>query len=122
MGSQRVAILLLALSTGLGDGVLAQTDPPLKDSNPMPWSRGSEADAREVVKLILGSLFEQRPNGRYFVLATQIREAWLPALKTIDTIRLTDSEVQRHLATCGDYWALADVTKRDNVVSMTAGP
>src|SRR5690349_10421785 len=81
---------------------------------------GSEADARGVVRLALASLFAQQHNGRLFVLETQIRDAWLPEVKVapIEIIRLTDAEMQRHLAACGDYWELFDVTRRDNVVSM----
>ena len=83
---------------------------------------GSEADAREVVRLVLGGLSAQQSGGRLFVLASQIREAWLPEtnVPAMEIIRLTDAEIQRHLATCGDYWELFDVAKRDNVASMMA--
>ena len=94
--------------------------PPLT-SEAIAAAIGSEADAREVVRLVLGSLFGQQSSGRFFVLASQVREAWLPEPTAIEIIRLTDADVQRHLATCGDYWGLFDVTKKDNVVSMTAG-
>jgi len=81
---------------------------------------GREDDAREVVRRVLGSLFQQS-SGRHFVLARQIRETWLPELTVSEIIRLTDADVQEHLASCGDYWSLFDVTRRENVVSMTAG-
>jgi hypothetical protein len=82
---------------------------------------GTESDAREVVKLILGKHFEQRNERREFVLASQIRETWLPALTRTSIVRLADADVDRHLATCGRYWVVSDVTRRDNVVSMKVG-
>src|SRR3954463_14055479 len=106
---------------------VAAPQPPLQverlplTSEAIAAALGNELDAREVVRLVLGSLFGQQSSGRYFVLASQVREAWLPEPKAIEIIRLTEADVQRHLATCGDYWALSDVTKKDNVVLMTAG-
>jgi hypothetical protein len=99
-----------------------QVERPPLTSEAIIAAIGSEDDARQVVRLVLGGLFAQQSNGGLFVLASQIRDAWLPETKVagIEMIRLTDAEVQGHLAACGDYWELFDVTKRDNVVSMMA--
>jgi len=78
-----------------------QVERPLLNSEATVAAIGSEAGAREVVRLVLGSLFRQRSSGRHFVLASQVREACLPEIKVIEITRLTDAEVQRHLATLG---------------------
>ena len=78
-----------------------QVERPPLTSAAIAAAIGSEAGAREVIRLVLGSMFGQQSSGRYFVLATQVREAWLPDTKATEIIRLTDVDVQRHLAACG---------------------
>jgi hypothetical protein len=82
---------------------------------------GSEADARQVVTLLLDNKFEPYKSLRHYVLASQVREQWLPDRTTIQIGRLAEADVQRHLATCGHYWVLFDITRKDNVVSMKIG-
>jgi len=82
---------------------------------------GSEADARQVVKLVLDNKFEPYSGLRHYMLASQVRERWLPDRTTIQIVRLAEADVQQHLATCGRYWVLFDITRRDNVVSMKIG-
>jgi hypothetical protein len=99
-----------------------QIEPPLvTTSQGIVTAIGSEADARQVVKLVLGRTFEPYKSLRHYVLASQVREAWLPNRTAIQIGRLAEADIQRHLATCGRYWVLFDITRKDNVVSMKIG-
>ena len=94
-----------------------RTEPPLA-SQEIVTAIGSEADTRPVVKLVLGDMFVQRYNGlRHHVHESQVREAWLPDRTRIEVGRLPEKlNVQRQLATCGDYWVLFDVTRKERGV------
>jgi hypothetical protein len=78
---------------------------------------GSDADARDVVRLVLADLLAQKSN-REFVLASQISADWLPLLGRVEIVRLEDAAVNQHLATCGRYWVVFDVNRTNNVVSL----
>jgi len=114
-------ILLIVASVMWGAMTVPQSGPVEAPPLPSDWivsEIGSEASARQVVNLILGSLFEERHRGRDYVLASQIRKDWLPDQATTKIIRLVESDVRRHLATCGHYWVLSDIRRTSNVVSM----
>jgi hypothetical protein len=78
---------------------------------------GTDADARDVIQLVLSKLLAQG-SSREFVLATQISAHWLPSLSRVEVIRLADTAVDPHLAACGSYWFVFDVKRTDNVVSL----
>jgi hypothetical protein len=92
-------------------------EPSLLTSQMIVTAIGSDADAEQAIKLVLGNMFGQRFTFRNYVLASQVREAWLPRTR-LEIGRPAEADVQRHLATCGDYWVLFDVIRKDSVVSM----
>jgi hypothetical protein len=78
-----------------------QIEPLLFTSQGIVTAIGSEADARQVVKLVLGDMLGPYNGLRHYVLASQVREAWLPDRTRNEIARLAEADVQRHLATCG---------------------
>ena len=55
---------------------------------------------------------------REFFLASQIRNEWLPTVQRVELVRLSDTDIAAHLATCGYYWMIDRVERTNNVVSL----
>jgi hypothetical protein len=95
----------------------SQFSPRPMTSEAIVASIGTDADARDVIRLVLAELLAQGSR-REFVPATQISGHWLPTLSRVEIVRLADTTVEPHLAACGSYWFVADVKRTDNVVSL----
>jgi hypothetical protein len=95
----------------------SQPSPRPMTSEAIVAAIGTDADARDVIQLVLAKLLAQGSR-REFVLATQISAPWLPSLDRVEIVRLADTAVDPHLAACGFYWFVFDVKRTDNVVSL----
>lgn len=114
-----IASILIILSWAATVAVQSpsQLSSPPMTSDAIVAAIGTDADARDVIKLVLAKLLAQG-SSREFVLATQISAHWLPSLSRVETVRLADTAVDAHLAGCGLYWLVSDVKRTDNVVSL----
>lgn len=113
-----VSALALCVTVPTGAGSDGRTVRALAQNEPLTSTDlvrliGNETDARRVVQFVLAAV----SLGRAFVLASQVRQTWLPTARP-ELVRLPDGEVERHLAMCGRYWLLSDVVRHDNVVTM----
>jgi hypothetical protein len=95
----------------------SQLSPRPVTSDAIVAAIGTDADAGDVLQLVLANLLAQGSR-REFVLATQISAHWLPSLSRVEIVRLADTAVDPHLAACGSYWLVFDVKRTDNVVSL----
>ena len=95
----------------------SQLSPRPVTSDAIVGAIGTDADARDVIQLVLAKLLSQG-SSREFVLASQISARWLPSLSTVEIVRLAETAVDPHLAACGSYWLVFDVKRMDNVVSL----
>jgi hypothetical protein len=93
----------------------AQQATPLLTINDITTRIGTDVDARHVFATILTHAMG---HSREFVLASQIRQAWLPAIPNGEFVRLAESDIPEHLAGCGTYWMIDRVERADNVVSV----
>lgn len=79
---------------------------------------GSDADARAVIAQVLAEAAHLRAT---VVLASQIRREWLPVMRGVDFVRLSDSEIRPFLSGCGRYWIITNVQRTQNVVRLRLG-
>lgn len=112
-------LLLMTLLSVTFDQTAPSMSPPAWTSDDIASAIGSEADAQRVIQLVLRDHFEHR-SGREFVLASQVRQNWLPRMRN-ELVRLMAADVEPHLAACGRYWALFEVTHVANVVTLKIG-
>jgi len=76
---------------------------------------GSDVDARAVIAQVLA---ETSHLPARVVLASQIRQEWLPVVKDADFVRLPDSEISAFLSGCGRYWIISGLQRTQNVVRL----
>ena len=80
---------------------------------------GRDTDARAVIAIVLGHAMQPAERSRReFFLASQIRNEWLPTVQRVEFVRLSDTDIAAHLATCGYYWMIDRVERTNNVVSL----
>src|SRR5262249_55175991 len=104
--SMRFAKLgLISLFLLVSGGVSGQNAASGLSSSEIVAKLGSDADARDVVRIVLDHL-SSHGSRREFVLATQVLEDWVPAVPGVQITRLSDAEIDNHLAQCGRYWQL----------------
>jgi hypothetical protein len=66
---------------------------------------GSDADAEAVMSAALAFPPGSRPR-KEFVLASQIREDWIPQVEGVEIVRVSDAEAASLLLACGTYWVI----------------
>jgi hypothetical protein len=76
---------------------------------------GSDVHARSVIAQVLAETSHLRAT---VVLANQIRREWLPVMRGVDIVRLSDSEIRPFLTGCGRYWVITNVQRTQNVVRL----
>jgi hypothetical protein len=74
---------------------------------------GSDADARAVIAQVLADVSNRRGT---VVLASQIRQEWLPVMEGVDIVRLADRDIRPFLSGCGRYRIITNVERTENVV------
>ena len=83
---------------------------------------GSDADARGVISRVFAHLFSSESNARQrkeFLLASQLRPEWLPAMDRVEFVLLTDAQAVTLIAKCGSYWMVSGVKRTENnVISL----
>ena len=93
-----VLAFLLGVSSTRGQDVLVSQ---ITSAN-VTAEIGSDADARSVLAMVLTHAVASRSKKEFF-LASQIRDEWLPTVKGVEFVRLSDSEIAGHLGKCGYY-------------------
>jgi hypothetical protein len=116
MRPKRVTIAIFCILMSVGSWA-SQESTPLLTSADIIAKIGTEADAHHVFVTILTHAMANRSH-REFFLASQIRSKWLPALKGVEFVRLADTEIARHLSSCGQYWFIDRLERADKVISV----
>ena len=71
---------------------------------------GNDVDARAVIAQVLADAAHLRAT---VVLASQIRREWLPVMRGVDIVRVSDSEIGPFLSGCGRYWIITALQRTD---------
>jgi hypothetical protein len=82
---------------------------------------GNTVDAQGVISTVLTRLFP--PTGalsptKVFFLGSQVRDEWLPVVKGIEFVRLSEPDAVALVANCGTYWMVGRVHRANDVVSL----
>jgi hypothetical protein len=109
-----VAVALLATGT-----VCAQDAPgsPLTIAS-ITTAIGSDADARGIFSLVFAHVFQRGSPRKEFLLSSQLRREWLPAVDRVDFVLLAETEAATLISKCGRYWMVSRVERSGTVVSL----
>lgn len=112
-----VTVALVAVAT-----VAAQdTSGSLPTVNGIAATIGGDADARSVISRVFAHLFWSDSHARQrkeFLLASQVRPVWLPAIDHVEFVLLTKTQAATLASQCGSYWMVGRVERTDRVVSL----
>jgi hypothetical protein len=78
---------------------------------------GSDADARTAIGKVLADAMGPYHQTE-FLLASQIRSEWLPAVQGVKFVLISDSDLSGFLSQCGTYWIITNLKRTQNVVTM----
>ena len=111
------AVVAVALVSAAN--VLAQDAPgPPPTVASITAAIGSDADARDVFSIVFTHMFQPSYQATKFLLSSQVRPGWLPAIDRVDFVLLTDAEAATLISNCGTYWRVSRVEHSDKVVSL----